>query len=547
MSEIIKTYRPAYKPECPAVRDRRRIQRELGDFLMDESRTEAEGVDVIFFPENIDQLSAAVAQCRKNEMKVSVSGARTGIAGGAVPVESDAVISLGKMNVVHGLNYRRTDGEDAFSIRVEAGLILSQLQEALKNTNIHELPWDNENAENDGIKVLEHRKGKLFYPVDPTEVSAQIGGTVATNASGARSYFYGPTRHWVEAVKVVTASGEIAELQRGQCTANQGRFTLIDSSRNRQTFRLPRDLNMPKTKNTAGYYIPGQNMDAVDLFIGSEGTLGIIAETTLRLTFEPPERLFANVYLKDESAALDFVEAVRDLTTLNVLAIEYTDPHALELLRGKRRRDGASGGVPRLPDGCGCVVYTEIAFDGDEEFKECYDLLEPAIKSAGGSAENTWASFSPTQMQAMKDFRHAVPEAVNTVIAERKRVVPEIHKIGTDMAVPDAYLRDVLKLYHRELEASGLQHVIFGHIGDNHLHVNILPETAADVEKAKKLYQIFAQKIVTMGGSVSAEHGIGRIKKELLRMQYCEGEMGAMHAVKQAFDPDEMLNRGVIF
>ena len=140
-----------------------------------------------------------------------------------------------------------------------------------------------------------------------------------------------------------------------------------------------------------------------------------------------------------------------------------------------------------------------------------------------------------------------MPETVNAIIARRKAEVQEIHKVGTDMAVPPQRLGEVIALYRDRLEASGLEYLIFGHIGDSHLHVNILPRSEQELADAMELYGEFARRVVAMGGSVSAEHGIGRLKKAFLLLQYGPEKLQEMRAVKQALDPRGMLNPGVLF
>ena len=150
-------------------------------------------------------------------------------------------------------------------------------------------------------------------------------------------------------------------------------------------------------------------------------------------------------------------------------------------------------------------------------------------------------------MEPIKAFRHATPEAVNLLIGERKRECPDLTKLGTDMSVPDDELGASIAMYDAGLAANGLESVIFGHIGDNHVHVNILPHDMDDYAKGKGLYLSWAREIVKMGGSVSAEHGIGKLKVPFLQMMYGEKAIDEMRATKRLFDPEAVLDPGVMF
>jgi D-lactate dehydrogenase (cytochrome) len=140
-----------------------------------------------------------------------------------------------------------------------------------------------------------------------------------------------------------------------------------------------------------------------------------------------------------------------------------------------------------------------------------------------------------------------VPETVNDIIGRRKKDIPGLHKIATDAAVPEGRLREFLLAARSVIEKEGVEYVVFGHIGDNHLHINILPNSSEEMEKAEDLFLRISEESVRLGGTVSAEHGIGRLKKHLLRIQFSEDELKAMKAVKDALDPEWVLNPGVMF
>jgi D-lactate dehydrogenase (cytochrome) len=161
--------------------------------------------------------------------------------------------------------------------------------------------------------------------------------------------------------------------------------------------------------------------------------------------------------------------------------------------------------------------------------------------------ERTWGGMEEAELMRLKALRHGVAEEVNSVIARAKARHPEIHKVGTDAAVPPAALTEMLAFCRSMMDASGLRYIIFGHVGDSHLHVNVLPGDPDELSRGKKLATAIAAKAVELGGTVSAEHGIGKLKHEFLRLMYGEGGLREMAVVKLALDPKAVLNRGVMF
>jgi D-lactate dehydrogenase (cytochrome) len=143
-------------------------------------------------------------------------------------------------------------------------------------------------------------------------------------------------------------------------------------------------------------------------------------------------------------------------------------------------------------------------------------------------------------------MRRAIPESVNRLIALRKRADPAINKLAADMAVPDGFLRTSLVMYRSATAEEGLDCAIWGHIGDNHLHVNVLPRNKADFDRGRALIAEWAKKVTEMGGTVSAEHGVGKLKREALRIMYGEEHILEMRALKRALDPKGTLGAGTM-
>jgi FAD/FMN-containing dehydrogenase len=408
---------------------------------------------------------------------VTVSGAGTGLTGGRVP-NGGWVISMEKLN--------RIEIQNGYAV-CGAGVLLRDLQAAAAPS-------------------------RQFYAPDPTEWGASIGGTIATNASGSRSFLYGDTRRHVRALRIVLASGEMLAPRRGE----------------KPPFALPSMAPPASTKNTAGYYLR-DGMDYLDLFIGSEGTLGIVTQAELALLPAPRELFTGVVFFESDDAALSAVETWRALASLRML--EYMDSASLNLLR------------PRFPEipaeaRAALLIEQEIAA-GDDAEEQWIERLE----ASHALLEASWFATSAADRERFRRFRHGVPEAVNDLVRQRN-----LTKMGSDFAVPIARNREMLRIYRETLdrEFPG-QYVVFGHIGDAHLHANILPADDAEWRRAKALMGDFARSAVAMGGTVSAEHGLGKRKKDLLPIQFSAAQIAQMKAVKARLDPAGLLGRGTLF
>ncbi len=514
--------------------------RGLQKYLADESRRSG-CAEAVAWPTDTAQLCELMRLAAARRWPVTVSGARTGIAGGAVP-EGGLVVSLERMNRVLALCMGEGEGEE-LRLRLQAGVLLCELRKAIASGQFADAAsWDEPSRQ----MLAELRRQPRCFPPDPTETSATLGGMIACNASGAHTFRYGPTRAYVTALTVVLVDGGLLELRRGQCRADpEGWLTLRWPSGEERRFRVP-TYGLPHTKNVAGY-AAGPGLDAVDLFIGSEGTLGVIAEAEIRLLPAPERQAAEVVFWPREAQALAFVQALRrERQELGLEAVEYFDHRSLEFLRERRTALGASSGVPEcLPDG-GCAVYLDLGLPA-AALPASLERLAALIVDLGGDLARTWSLHERGERETLRRFRHALPEAVNARIAEIRRHYPELTKLGTDMAVPDDCLEPIMATYHAELQAAGLEYVIFGHIGDNHLHVNILPRTPAEYARGKELYLKFAEQVVAMGGSPAAEHGIGKLKRPFLRLLVGEAGLAEMAAVKHAFDPELRLGPGNLF
>jgi len=493
---------------------------DIQNYLADASNMPGGTAERLFVPESADEVAEILREADEKRIPVTISGGRTGTVGGAIPF-GGYIVSMERMNRIISID------KNAMTATVQPGVILAEFQKAVDSEG-------------------------LFYPPDPTEWSCQLGGTVATNASGSRSFKYGATREYVNRLQVVLPSGETVDLERGKTIAENGRLAFTTSGGRWVELLVPSYERPRIRKNVSGYF-NSEPLDAVDLFVGSEGTLGVITEITLRLLKRPTGLFSGIVFFKREADLLGFVNEARTLsfasrsrhvkqsaaaddadtpTGIDASLLEYFDDRALKFISAK---------FPETPEEMAGAIFFEqetTAESEDELFSAWNELLE----KYNADLDRSWFTTTDEDRDKMRAFRHALPVSVNEVIARHGQ-----RKVGTDMAVPDEAFPSFLQFYKEILNASGLDYVIFGHIGDCHLHANMLPKDANEAERARHIYGRCIAQAIMLGGAVSAEHGIGKLKRKYLGAMMGERYLNEMAEVKGALDPRGILGRGNMF
>jgi D-lactate dehydrogenase (cytochrome) len=509
---------------------------EYNDYLRDESRRMGRA-DAISFPRTESDICKALAAAREAHQPVTIQGARTGITGGAVP-DGGHILNLSRMNGILSAAVDPASGE--CRLVVQPGLLLADLNRFLRAPLAADLPAAA------GLDAAARRSiaesNPFFFPPDLTETSASLGGLVACNGSGARSYRFGAARAFVRSLRIMLADGRTIALQRGVQSASGRSFALVDG-RIRIEGTLP-SYAMPNGKSAAGYFAK-DNMDLIDLFIGAEGTLGVLSQVEIAAIPLPPVLWGVMAFLNTEEDALTFVERAR-AAPARPIAIEYIDAAAIGLLRAQKHGNPAFANLQEPPSGRIAAVYVEYGGTA-EAVDQAVSAMSDVLSDCGGDVDQTWLASSEREIDGLKKFRHAVPEAINLLIDERRRTEPKLTKLGTDLAVPDRALRSVVRLYREGLQHAGLESAVFGHIGNNHLHVNIIPRNLAEYEAGRALYLGWAREVVAMGGTISAEHGVGKLKVPLLREMYGDEGIRQMRELKRLFDPENVLNPGNLF
>ncbi|MEQ1506974.1 MAG: FAD-binding oxidoreductase [Myxococcota bacterium] len=454
----------------------------IAGYLTDASNVHGEAVGLVR-PRTAAEVAAVLAHCQQDGIPVTPTAGRTSTTAGAVP-------RGGWLLALEGFSRILRIGHD--EAEAEAGAFLGAFQAEIEATG-------------------------RFYPPDPTSKNdCTLGASIACNASGARTFRYGATRGWVEALEVVLPTGAILEVQRGDPIPPDWPAIAWDE---------------PRVKTAAGYAPP---RSLIDLFIGTEGTLGVITRATVRLTDLPRDVIGLVALFPDRQAAVRFVVAARSAAradprgALSPRCLEYFDRACVGLARER---------LGWIPEAAGAALFCE------QEVEACgadahLEAWLTALSAAGAFADDTILATDAPGRERLLALRHAIPAGINEQVVRNG-----MPKVGTDLAVPDAGLDAMMDAY----EAAPLDHVLFGHIGDNHLHLNLLPKTAAELDAAHAAYDGLARLALSLGGTVSAEHGIGKLKRKHLAWMVGDRVLDQFRALKRYLDPAGILARGNVF
>jgi D-lactate dehydrogenase (cytochrome) len=455
----------------------------LEGYLTDASNLHGHA-EALVRPRSADEVAEVVAHCQAAGIPLTITAARTSTTAAPVPFGGWLLSTelLGRLGPI-----------ERDTAHAEAGVYLGAFQDAIEQT------------------------GRLFPPDPTSRHECTLGAAIACNASGARSFRYGPTRPWVESLDVVLPDGTLRTVTRDDAIPSD--------------WPVP-DWVEPRVKTAAGY-APTRNL--LDLFIGQEGTLGVITAAVVRLTDLPADVLGVLAFFPDRDSAVAFVELARTAAradprgALSPRALEYLDHHCLDLARER---------VGEVPTAARVALFCEQevvpAVGADAHMEAWWVAL---AEHAGGLADDTIITDTDAGRRKLHALRHAVPAGINEQVVRNG-----MPKVGTDLAVPDASLAAILTLY----EACPLPHATFGHIGDNHLHCNVLPRTEAELAVARAWYAELAHAAMAMGGTISAEHGVGKLKTGLLADMVGVDVIEQFRALKRHLDPAWILGRGTM-
>jgi|LSQX01.2.fsa_nt_gb D-lactate dehydrogenase (cytochrome) len=496
----------------------------IEQYAADESNTFfAEDVEAVVFVETAQDVAAIMREANASGTLVTVSAGGTGLTGARVATHGGLIVTMELM--------RHIEARPGFEM---IGAEHQGVDYTLAVDRASGRAWCPPAITLDAVESL--LSPHLLFPPAPTERSAMMGGVVAENASGARSFMHGATREWIEALEIVLPGGEMLHLSRGDVLAD-GRTLRFHSDEGTAYEVQAPSYDMPDTKNAAGLFA-ADGMDLIDLFVGSEGLLGVITAVLVRLT--PRPTLFSDTaFFGSEEAAIAHADRLRAAARegLPIISIEFYDPGALRFMAAQ----------PHVKPEHRAAIFTEIDADDFDHVEALAEIISES------DPLDDWFADSDREREAQRDFRHALPESVNTWLRAHGT-----DKLCTDYAVPAEAFGAMMDAYHQAddafLQVTGRPDsstVLFGHIGDYHLHVDFLPADAAEEDASMEQYIFLAQTAIGLGGTITAEHGVG--KKTLpiggrrvpyLELMYGREGLEEIGRAKLALDPNAILNVG---
>jgi glycolate oxidase len=433
------------------------------DYFHDELAGAPHPPGAVVRPRSTEEVAAVMKYAYENNIPVTPRGQGTGLVGGSVSLYGGIMLDMTGMNKILEID------RENLTMTVEPGVLLMEIPPAIQHLG-------------------------LFYPPDPGEKSASIGGNINTNAGGMRAVKYGVTRDYVRGLEVVLADGRVMEL--GGKTA----------------------------KNSSGYNL-------LQLIVGSEGTLAVVTRAVLKLIPLPPKAITLLVPFPSLAQAIGTVPAIIQSRSTPT-AVEFMERAVLlaaEEFLGRSFPDKSAD------------AYLLLTFDGNstEEIEKAYD--EAAQICLANGAFDVLISNTPERNEAIWKARGAFLEAIKSSTTEMDEC---------DVVVPRKRIADFIT-YSAALEKRfGIRIRSFGHAGDGNLHIYILRDQLTQSQWENKLQSVFDalyDKAVEMGGKVSGEHGIGYVKRPFLKESLGEDQLLLMASVKHAFDPKGILNPGKVF
>ena len=458
------------------------------EYLKDESKMKG-AADSISFPESEAEIGKILQVMRENQTPVTIQGGKTGVVGSAVPSRGH-IMNLSRMNKVKSF-FIAEEGE-AF-MKVEPGITLNELRKAI-----------------DRLKTPK----AFFWPPDPSESTATVGGIASTDAMGVCFHLYGRSTLYVSGIRVMNAEGSIRDLKRGQ----------------------------------GAIVINGESQDLLDLYLGGEGMYGVITELTLRLIAKPKEIWGVGFLFEDQEDGMSFADQLKatsiEVQGAKIAAIEYLDHTLINALEMHKNHRTDLKHIPDVAPHISAMVYVEIHGDQEEAIEEIAEALMMIGSSFHGDPARTWAFSGEPEIDKMRNFLHAASETAILHIEKVRCEDPRITKLGIDISLERDGLKTMLSRFEKKLQKENLKAGYLGHIGSSSLHIDILPESYGEFVKGKALFDSWAERFPASLRNAITSYGIGKLKKSIFLKTASKADIEDIIRLKKQLDKNSLWNPG---
>ena len=458
------------------------------EYLKDESKMRG-AADSISFPESEAEIGNILQVMRQDRMPVTIQGGKTGVVGSAVPSRGH-IMNLSHMTKVKSF-FIAEEGE-AF-LKVEPGITLIELRKA--------------------IDRLETPKA-FFWPPDPSESTATVGGIASTDAKGMCSHLYGKSASYISGIRIMNAEGSIRDLKRGQ------------------------DVIV----------INGESKDLLDVYLGGEGMYGVITELTLRLIPKPREIWGIGFFFEDREDGMSFSDQLNatsfEVQGAKIAAIEYLDHTIINALEMHKNNMTRVKHIPDVATHISAMVYVEIHGDQEEAIEEIAAASMVIGSSFNGDPDQTWAFSGEPEIDKMRNLLHAAAETAGLHIEKVRSEDPRITKLGIDISLEGDGLKTLVSRIEKTLQEENLKAGYLGHMSSGRLHIDILPGSYGEFVKGKALFESWADRFPVSLGNAVTSYGIGKLKKSIFRKTVSKAYIEELHQLKKKLDRNNFWNPG---
>ncbi|WP_394700473.1 FAD-binding oxidoreductase [uncultured Ilyobacter sp.] len=439
------------------------MEEKYSEYLSDESKLIGKA-ESISFPKSKDEVLEVIKYCKNNSLSITIQGGNSGIVGGSVPNNN---------HILNSLNLNKIYKIDDETLIVQCGVNLNDLN-----------------------NYLERECKNFFFPVDPTEKTATIGGVIASGSKGPNSYYYGDPSLYIEEVTVIFSDLSVKVLSK-----EDELFSKIFSS---------------------------------------EGMYGFILEAKIKLLKKPNHIWGITFFFENLQDVCGFAEEVKKYkcnTTAKIVCGEFMDKNTIDLIEEFKKNMSKIKAISSIPLGYNHLVYIELHSEIEEDLEEIIEFLMDVAIDNNSDVEIAWAVSEDRDLENIKNYRHASAECVNIVIDKMKSIIPDIRKIGLDISM-EKNLCETMKRY----SVKDIHTVMFGHIFSSHLHLNFLPENTEEFQKSLELVKNLSFYAKNQGGNIVTEHGVGKLKKEIFQLCARESEIEDIKKIKQDLDRENIFD-----